>query len=128
MIEAEYRIGDVALALLCDGLRASKPLGKEIALDLRDSRARIAALEAENARLRWLVAGALFHFFCCGRANDCGQLDPAMADLAKAIQFKADRGTNEEIAAIAVSNAEQSRAHAALEQPASQPQEAGHGR
>ncbi|MFF9549349.1 MULTISPECIES: hypothetical protein [Bacteria] len=68
---------------------------------------RAAAQRIE--RLTDLAEGASFHFFCCGAGvrhdDDCGQLIPAMADLAKAIGFYNDPATAEEIAAAPASSA-----------------------
>lgn len=71
---------------------------------------RTQAAEARSAELSDMISGAVFHFFCCGPGahtdeDECGQFVPAMADLAKAINFDADPVTNAEIAAVTQSQA-----------------------
>lgn len=62
------------------------------------------AAERRVEELTWDAQGACFHFFACGpgkhAVDECGQLVPAMADLARSSGFSSDPATNEEIAGI----------------------------
>lgn len=78
-------------------------------LDKADSaeaaEARADRLSAEVEALRDLADGACFHFFCCGagihtQEDECGELVPSMAALARAIGFRNDPATTAEIASV----------------------------
>lgn len=81
--------------------------------------ARAERAEKDRKELYDLAEGAVFHFFCCGagvyHTDECGQLVPAMADLAKAIDFYSNPAIAEEIDEVPVSSAVAARSSVAEE-------------
>lgn len=84
--------------------------------------ARVLNAAADRiAHLTHLIDVAAFHFFCCGAGvhheDECGSLVPAMADLAKAIDFHSGTPIDDDIAAVPTANEVSERRRALTTQP-----------